>query len=192
MGGGGAVAAGLAPCCGVPRRHAALLARATSRRLIATTAHPAAAPAPALLARAAVRVLGTWRGLATLPTNRAIKASVVRLIDEAGTDIGALSLDEALQIGEERGLDVVQVNAKADPPVCRLKNMEEFEKVAKQRERQVQKQQQKQKSDSKKIRLSPRTDDGSLQVKANQVANFLRRGMGALPPPLPRGRSSIR
>ena len=117
------------------------------------------------------------RGLATLPTNRDIRSSVVQLVDEEGTNLGALPLDEALQIGEERGLDVVQVDAKADPPVCRLKDMEKFEQVSKQRARDVMKQKNKQKSSSKKVRLSPRTDDGSLQVKANQIAGFLRKGM---------------
>ena len=52
--------------------------------------------------------------------NRQIRAREVRLIGEAGEQLGVLSLERALQIADERNFDLVEVAPTSVPPVCRL------------------------------------------------------------------------
>jgi translation initiation factor IF-3 len=111
------------------------------------------------------------------PSNDAIDAQVVRVIDESGEDLGALSIEDALDVAAEQGLDLVQVNGKVTPPICRLQDLDAKDRASREKVRVVKKQQQKQKAQSKQVRLSPRTDTGSLKVKAKQIATMLQKGM---------------
>ena len=67
----------------------------------------------------------TTRGDAAISTddtriNDRIRARQVRLIGSDGTQYGVKALPEALQIAREQGLDLVEVAAAADPPVCKI------------------------------------------------------------------------
>ena len=52
--------------------------------------------------------------------NRAIKATSVRVITDNGEMLGVLSIDVALKEASDRGLDLVEVSPKANPPVCKI------------------------------------------------------------------------
>ena len=52
--------------------------------------------------------------------NDRIRARQVLLIGADGTQYGVKPLPEALAISREQGLDLVEVAAQADPPVCRI------------------------------------------------------------------------
>ena len=55
-----------------------------------------------------------------LRINRWIRAKEVRLIGETGAQLGVVPIEKALQIANERGLDLVEVAPSSSPPVCRL------------------------------------------------------------------------
>lgn len=74
------------------------------------------------------------------------------------------------------GVDLVEVNPNADPPVCRLRDMEAVQKQEDERKSKAQKQARAEKGKMKKIRMSPRTDDGAILVKSGQIAKMLRKG----------------
>ena len=52
--------------------------------------------------------------------NGDIKAKQVRLIDGDNENRGIVSLNEALQIAEEYGLDLIEISPQANPPVCKV------------------------------------------------------------------------
>ena len=52
--------------------------------------------------------------------NNEIRAEKVRLVDEEGQQLGLLPLDEAIAKAKEKGLDLIQVTEKLDPPVCKI------------------------------------------------------------------------
>lgn len=58
--------------------------------------------------------------------NEAVRAPQIRVIDEAGKQLGVMTPAEALRLAEERGLDLVEVSPNADPPVCRLMDYGKF------------------------------------------------------------------
>jgi translation initiation factor IF-3 len=120
-------------------------------------------------------VRGAKAGAAELRVGKAIKGiERVRVITADGEDLGELALKEALGEAARRGMDLVEVNRTGR--VCRLRDIELEAQKIRDRERQTVRQQQKAKSETKKIRISPRTDAGSVQVKADQVARMLAKG----------------
>ena len=52
--------------------------------------------------------------------NHRIRVPEVRVIDANGEMLGVLSTHEALRRAQEQGLDLVEVNPKAEPPVCNI------------------------------------------------------------------------
>ena len=54
--------------------------------------------------------------------NEEINDRELRLIGEDGEQLGIMSSDEALNIADERGLDLVKISPQAVPPVCKLMN----------------------------------------------------------------------
>jgi translation initiation factor IF-3 len=98
----------------------------------------------------------------------------VRLIDEDGTQIGVVSIREALTMAEERGLDLVEVAPNAVPPVCRVMDYGKFRYEQTKKEREARKHQKQ--IELKEVRLKPKTDDHDLGVKSRQARKFLLSG----------------
>jgi translation initiation factor IF-3 len=109
-----------------------------------------------------------------LRINTRIRARDVRLIDEDGTQVGVVSLREALLLAEERGLDLVEVAPNAIPPVCRVMDYGKFRYEQTKKEREARKNQKQ--IELKEVRLKPKTDDHDIGVKARQARKFLLSG----------------
>lgn len=88
--------------------------------------------------------------------------------------MGIISLREAQQIAEDRGLDLVEVAPNAVPPVCRLMDYGKFRYEQSKKEREARKHQRQ--VELKEVRLRPKTDDHDLEVKSNQARRFLQSG----------------
>ena len=58
--------------------------------------------------------------------NERIKYSNLRVVDSDGTQLGVISREAALEVAQERELDLVLVSEKATPPVCRIMNYGKF------------------------------------------------------------------
>lgn len=107
-------------------------------------------------------------------TNESIKAKRVRLIDDAGEAKGIVSIDEALAIAREAGLDLVQVAADADPPVCKILDYgklkyKEQKKAAEARKKTAV-------FVVKELRIRYRTDKHDLDTKLRKARKFLEGG----------------
>ena len=66
-----------------------------------------------------------WSG-SGLRVNERIRAREVRVIDEAGNQLGVMSLFDAMKAAREAGLDVVEISPNAVPPVCKLVDYGKF------------------------------------------------------------------
>ena len=90
-------------------------------------------------------------------------------MDEGGQQIGVVPIKEALQMSEERGVDLVEVAPNANPPVCRLmdygKYKYELKKQATAKKQKVQM--------LKEIKFRPNIGDHDLEVKINRIREFL-------------------
>lgn len=85
-----------------------------------------------------------------------------------------MSKQEALQVAEERGLDLVEISPDADPPVCKVVD---WGKYNYQRTKQQQKNRKSTKSlDMKQMRFGLKIGQHDLEIKMNKVAKFLQAG----------------
>ena len=98
----------------------------------------------------------------------------VRIIDEHGQQVGVVAIDEALRRAEDAGLDLIEVAATADPPVCRIADLGRFRFEQDKRSRDAKKNQHV--SEVKEVRLRPRTDEHDLQVRVRAARRFLEEG----------------
>lgn len=106
--------------------------------------------------------------------NEDIDVSNVRLIDAAGGQVGVVSLDRALELAEEAGLDLVEIAPSADPPVCKILDYCKYKYEAQKKAAVARK---KQKTiDVKEIKLRPGIDEADYMVKLRNIRRFLDEG----------------
>jgi len=106
--------------------------------------------------------------------NEEITSSQVRLIGADQSQIGIVSIQEALIKAEEAGLDLVEISPNAEPPVCRIMDHGKFifesnkkKQAAKKKQKQIQ---------VKEIKFRPGTEEGDYQVKLRNLIRFLTEG----------------
>ncbi len=106
--------------------------------------------------------------------NEEIRDKELRVIDEDGNMLGIKTREEALDLAEERNLDLVLISPNADPPVCKILDYGKFRYESQKREKDAKK---KQKTiQVKEIRLGTFIEEHDIQVKANTANKFLKDG----------------
>ena len=106
--------------------------------------------------------------------NEEIRDKEIRLIGDTGEQLGIMSAAEALNIAEERGLDLVKISPQAQPPVCKLMNYGKFKFEQSKREKEARKNQHV--VEIKEIRMSPGIDVGDFNTKLKNAQKFLADG----------------
>lgn len=106
--------------------------------------------------------------------NNKIRAANVRLIDEEDNHIGAIQTEKALKMAREKGLDLVEISPKADPPVAKILDFGKFKYELQKKEKQQKK--QKKIGEIKGVRLTPRIGKHDLSVRTEQAKTFLSQG----------------
>jgi translation initiation factor IF-3 len=98
----------------------------------------------------------------------------VRLIDDQNNQLGVLSLDAALRIASEKGLDLVEVAPQAQPPVCRLMDYGRFKFETIKKEKDQRRKQNVTKL--KEMKLRPKVAEHDYQTKFKGLKQFLEAG----------------
>lgn len=106
--------------------------------------------------------------------NEKIEAQEVRVLGRDNENIGIMSIEDALARAREDEVDLVEINPKADPPVCKLIDFTQF-KYQKEKEARKQKA-NTHVAELKGIRLSLRISSGDMDVRRKQAEKFLDRG----------------
>ncbi len=98
----------------------------------------------------------------------------MRVIDEDGKQLGVLTRQEALQLAQERDLDLVEISPDADPPVCKIVDWGKFNY---QRTKQLQKNRKTAKTlEMKQMRFGLKIGAHDLAIKMGKVTKFLEAG----------------
>jgi translation initiation factor IF-3 len=101
-------------------------------------------------------------------------APEVRLSGPNNEPLGIVSLQEALRMAGELDVDLVEIAATANPPVCRLMDYGKF-KYQEQKKAAEAKSKQKV-IEVKEIKFRPGTDDGDYNIKLRNIRRFLEEG----------------
>ena len=109
-----------------------------------------------------------------LPINGQIRAREVQVIGENGEKLGLLNLRDALEIVEEKKLDLVLVAPNAKPPVCKIMNYGKYKFEQAKKEKEAKK---KQKTlEIKEIRITPNIEEHDFGFKAKNARKFIEGG----------------
>ncbi|MDH3726286.1 MAG: translation initiation factor IF-3, partial [Myxococcales bacterium] len=106
--------------------------------------------------------------------NDRIRVPEIRVIGADGGMLGVLNTDEARRMARDLDLDLVEVNPKATPPVCKIMDFGKFKYEEKKRQADARKRQTQ--IALKEIKLRPKTDDHDLDFKTRHVRRFLEEG----------------
>jgi translation initiation factor IF-3 len=96
------------------------------------------------------------------------------LIAEDGSQIGIVAVEQALKAARDKGMDLVEISPKSDPPVCKIMDygkykyqLEISEKMKKKKQSQIV---------VKEIKVRPKIDTNDLNTKKKQIEKFLASG----------------
>jgi len=106
--------------------------------------------------------------------NEQITAEEVRLVGEAGEQLGIMSLMSALEIAREKDLDLVEISPNAKPSVCKIMNYGKFKFDQAKKEKEARKKNKAQ--ETKIIQLSLTIGEHDMQYRVKNAQNFLQDG----------------
>jgi len=106
--------------------------------------------------------------------NQEIRANEVRVVGEGLEKQGIMSLQEALQLADEMGLDLVEISPQANPPVCKIIDYQKF--LYQQKKKQKEMKAKAAKIVVKEIRFGPNTDEHDYNFKLKHAQNFINEG----------------
>lgn len=106
--------------------------------------------------------------------NEQIRAREVRVISETGEQLGILGRNQAIDIAKEKGLDLVEVAASAEPPVCKIMDYGKYKFELKKKKQEAKKNAAV--VQVKEIKVRPKTDEHDYQTKLKHIRRFLEAG----------------
>ena len=98
----------------------------------------------------------------------------MRLVDQDGTQIGIVSVTDALRRARDQDLDLVEVAPQANPPVCRIMDYGKYKYERDVRQKEARKKQQR--VEVKEIKMRPKIDPHDYGTKKGHVVRFLNAG----------------
>lgn len=96
------------------------------------------------------------------------------MIDDSGAKLGIVALQKALELAEEKELDLVEVAPQAKTPVCRIMDYGKFRYQQQKKEKDARKKQKVQ--TLKEIKMRPKIDEHDYDFKVRAIINFLNNG----------------
>ncbi len=103
-----------------------------------------------------------------------IRRAEVRVINPDGQQLGIYPIRQAITIAEEAGLDLVEINPRAEPPVCRIMDFGKFKYEQKKQANAAKKKQKV--IEVKEIKFRPKTDSHDFDFKMKHVKRFIEEG----------------
>lgn len=122
-----------------------------------------------------------------LNINDEIRATQVRLVGDNIAEPGVYSIAQAMKMADEMELDLVEITAKADPPVCKILDYQKY--LYQQKKKAKEMRQNSTKIVIKEIRFGPNTDEHDFQFKLKHAQEFLNEGSKVKASVFFRGRS---
>jgi translation initiation factor IF-3 len=107
-------------------------------------------------------------------SNRDIRVPRVQLIDAEGQNRGDVSINDALLLAEEAGLDLVEISPNSEPPVCKILDFGKYKYQAQKKAAEARKKQRT--VEIKEIKMRPNIDIHDYDVKMRSIVRFFEEG----------------
>ena len=103
--------------------------------------------------------------------NEQIRSRELRVISDSGEQLGIVPLEEAMEMARDRGLDLVEISDKSNPPVAKIID---FGKFRYEKEKSYKENKKKQKVVVvKEVKIRPQIDQHDLLIKKKRVQDFI-------------------
>lgn len=109
-----------------------------------------------------------------LRINERIRFSPIVVIDDMGDNLGQMSTIEAMNLAREKGVDLVEINPTARPPICKIMDYGKFKYDQSKKEKESKSRQKE--TELKEIRLTAKIGDHDIEYKARQAKDFFDKG----------------
>nr|YP_009393067.1 translation initiation factor 3 [Bostrychia moritziana]ARW61629.1 translation initiation factor 3 [Bostrychia moritziana] len=106
--------------------------------------------------------------------NDQIKYPTIRLIDVLGEQLGIFSSNEALDIALNKGLDLVVISDKSEPPVCKIVDYGKYKFAQEKKAKEAKKKQHS--ASIKEVKMRYKIEEHDYKVRLNQALRFLQAG----------------
>ena len=109
-----------------------------------------------------------------LQINEQIRDKELRVIDSDGSQLGIMPAKKAMELAEQKNLDLVKIAPQATPPVCKIIDYGKFRFEQSKREKEQRKNQRV--VEIKEVRLSLNIDTHDFETKKNHAVRFIAEG----------------
>lgn len=107
--------------------------------------------------------------------NEQIKFNEVRLTGN-NVENKIYKIGDANKIADEKGLDLILITTKANPPVCKVEDYKKYLYELKKKKKEQERKSKQNQATLKEIRFGPNTDDHDFNFKKRHAENFLKNG----------------
>ena len=108
--------------------------------------------------------------------NEKIRVPKIRAVDADGQQLGILETTEALRMAEEKGLDLVMVSDKADPPVCRIVDYGKYLFEQKKKKKVQDAKNKLHNAEVKEVKMRYKIEEHDYNVRLSHAKRFLESG----------------
>ena len=106
--------------------------------------------------------------------NNQIRASELRVLDDKNQNIGVLSIKDALEMAQSKGLDLIEINPNGNPPVAKLMDFGKYQYEISKRLKKAKAGAKP--TETKSIQIKIGTGDHDLELKAKTASKWLKEG----------------
>jgi len=106
--------------------------------------------------------------------NEMIVAEEIRVVGSEGEMLGVMSVEAAIKLADEEGLDLVEISPNAAPPVCKILDYGKYKYEQQKKAAEARKNQKT--VDVKEVKIRPGIEDHDYQVKMRNARKFLENG----------------
>jgi len=106
--------------------------------------------------------------------NNQITAPELRVVTDSAQNLGVISLQEALRVAKEQGLDLIEISPTAVPPVAKIMDFGKYQYLENKKQKAAKANAHA--SELKMLQVKVGTGDHDLELKAKNASKFLKEG----------------
>ena len=118
----------------------------------------------------------TIKNLSRTRLNSEIRYPEVRVIGESGEQLGIMSSKDAQILARQRGVDLVEITANANPPVVKIIDFGKFQYQKMKEEARNRKKAREKQAELKQMKIGLKISDNDLNIKVRKMREFVDDG----------------
>lgn len=106
--------------------------------------------------------------------NNQIRAKELRILDSENKNLGVLSIKDALELAQSKGMDLIEISPNANPPIAKIMDFGKYQYEASKKLKKAKAGAKA--TETKSIQIKIGTGDHDLELKAKTASKWLKEG----------------